>query len=41
MASLGLVPGQPRHLAFAPKVRTDLRLMEVDEKLLPELLASG
>ncbi|GFR46025.1 hypothetical protein Agub_g7298 [Astrephomene gubernaculifera] len=42
MASLGLAPGQPRALAFAPDgVRTDLRLLEVDEALLAEIIAKG
>ncbi len=36
-----LAAGQPRTLAYAHGIRKDLRLLEVDEDLLQELLADG
>ncbi|GIL64365.1 hypothetical protein Vafri_18331 [Volvox africanus] len=42
MSTLALKPGQPRAIAFAPEgVRTDLRLLEVDETLLQEIIQKG
>ncbi|GLC39275.1 hypothetical protein PLESTB_001648800 [Pleodorina starrii] len=42
MSTLGLKVGQPRSLAFASGgVRSDLRLLEVDEKLLEEIMRQG
>ncbi|PNH07364.1 putative sister chromatid cohesion protein DCC1 [Tetrabaena socialis] len=41
MANLGLMPGNPRNFAFGPSVRCDLRLLEVDEALLTEILEAG
>lgn len=43
MSSLGLKPGQPRAITFAPAggVRSDLRLLEVDEQLLQEIIQKG
>ena len=40
-AGLGLQPGRPRTLTYAPVVRSDLRLLEVDEALLAEISAQG
>lgn len=39
--ALQLAPTKPRALAFQAGARTDLRLLEVDEELLQELLGSG
>ncbi|EFJ40141.1 hypothetical protein VOLCADRAFT_108324 [Volvox carteri f. nagariensis] len=42
MSTLGLKPGQPRAIAYAADgVRSDLRLLEVDEKLLQEIMEKG
>ena len=42
MASqLHLAPGQPRTLAYGQAIRKDLKLLEVDEELLDELLHTG
>lgn len=42
MASqLQLAPGQPRTLAYGQAIRKDLKLLEVDEELLDELLHTG
>ena len=41
MADLRLAPGRPRTLAFVEGARKDLRLLELDEALLQELLQSG
>ncbi|GAB4813586.1 hypothetical protein N2152v2_000632 [Parachlorella kessleri] len=38
---LTLAPGNPRTLAFTDSVRKDLKLLELDEDLLQELLQSG
>lgn len=38
---LQLVESLPRGLRFGQDVRTDLRLLEVDEKLLQEMLIQG
>lgn len=39
--ALNLAPNCPRNFAFAPEVRTDFRLLEVDEHVLQEVLANG
>ena len=36
-----LAPGQPRTLAYGQAIRKDLKLLEVDEELLDELLHTG
>lgn len=33
--------GQPRTLAYSQAIRKDLKMLEVDEGLLQELLSSG
>ena len=38
---LQLAPGNPRTLAFTDSVRKDLKLLELVEDLLQELLLSG
>ena len=38
---LGLKPGKHRTMSFAPNVRSDFRLVEVDEGVLKEIVASG
>ncbi|KXZ53306.1 hypothetical protein GPECTOR_7g1200 [Gonium pectorale] len=40
-ATIGLVQGQPRAFSFAPGVRSDLRLLQVDETLLQEIVEKG
>lgn len=39
--ALQLEPGKPRTLRYGEQMRTDLKLLEVDEDLLQELLQNG
>ncbi len=39
--ALHLAPGQPRTLAYSSAIRKDVKLLEVDEELLGELLQTG
>lgn len=41
MSHLGLAVGKPKHLRFAEEVKDDLRLLEVDEALLQEIVTNG
>ncbi len=41
MAPLQIAAGQPRTLAYSQAIRKDIKLLEVDEGLLDELLQSG
>ena len=40
-SQLQLSTGQPRTLVWAEGIRKDVKLLEVDEDLLQELLADG